>query len=315
MPVRNEERDLAPSVRRLVGYLRESFPFTARITIADNGSTDATWAIASRLARELPRGAGHPHGAAGTRPGPAGHLVGERRRGPRLYGCRSVDRPERLAAAGGPAVVRAQRPGHRYPARPGIAGHPRAQAGAHLARLQHAAADPYGGALLGRAVRLQGHQAATRRERCCRCTQDDLDCARRHHRHCPGRPARAAASTRFRATGPSRSPSCAAPVPAALARTFRCRSPGSRSSGWQHGRLRGAVPAAARIMSAQAASLGTPGDAHTAADRPAHGHRRWLARLLFRHWVFGRPKRAPDAWHHQGTVHTSEMATQGERTN
>ncbi len=39
--------------------------------------------------------------------------------------------------------------------------------------------------------------------------------------------------------------------------------------------------------------------------------------LLFRHWVFGRPKRAPDAWHHQGlvTVHTSEMATQGERTN
>ena len=54
VPVRNEERDLAPSVRRLVGYLRESFPFNARITIADNGSTDATWAIASRLARELP---------------------------------------------------------------------------------------------------------------------------------------------------------------------------------------------------------------------------------------------------------------------
>ena len=54
VPVRNEERDLAPSVQRLVSYLRESFPFCARITIADNGSTDATWAIASRLARELP---------------------------------------------------------------------------------------------------------------------------------------------------------------------------------------------------------------------------------------------------------------------
>ena len=54
VPVRNEERDLAPSVRRLVGFLRESFPFSARITIADNGSTDATWAIAGRLARELP---------------------------------------------------------------------------------------------------------------------------------------------------------------------------------------------------------------------------------------------------------------------
>jgi hypothetical protein len=54
VPVRNEESDLAPSVRRLVSYLRESFPFSARVTIADNGSTDATWAIASRLARELP---------------------------------------------------------------------------------------------------------------------------------------------------------------------------------------------------------------------------------------------------------------------
>ena len=53
VPVRNEEHDLAPSVRRLVGYLREGFPFTARVTIADNGSTDGTWAIADRLAREF----------------------------------------------------------------------------------------------------------------------------------------------------------------------------------------------------------------------------------------------------------------------
>src|SRR3984885_7952503 len=53
VPVRNEERDLAPSILRLATYLRESFPFTARITIADNGSTDATWSIATRLAGEL----------------------------------------------------------------------------------------------------------------------------------------------------------------------------------------------------------------------------------------------------------------------
>ena len=53
VPVRNEEHDLAPSVRRLVGYLREGFPFTARVTIADNGSTDGTWAIADGLAREF----------------------------------------------------------------------------------------------------------------------------------------------------------------------------------------------------------------------------------------------------------------------
>src|SRR6516165_4867575 len=52
VPVRNEEHDLAPSVRRLVGYLRAGFPFTARVTIADNGSTDRTWTIADRLARE-----------------------------------------------------------------------------------------------------------------------------------------------------------------------------------------------------------------------------------------------------------------------
>jgi putative flippase GtrA len=53
VPVRDEERDLEPSVRRLVGYLRRSFPFITRVTIADNGSTDRTWAIASRLAGEL----------------------------------------------------------------------------------------------------------------------------------------------------------------------------------------------------------------------------------------------------------------------
>ncbi len=53
IPVRNEERDLAPSVRRVVSYLREGFPFTARVTIADNGSTDGTWAIANRLARDF----------------------------------------------------------------------------------------------------------------------------------------------------------------------------------------------------------------------------------------------------------------------
>src|SRR5215831_6516780 len=53
IPVRNEERDLAPGVRRLDAHLRDHFPFTARITIADNGSTDGTWAQALALAEEL----------------------------------------------------------------------------------------------------------------------------------------------------------------------------------------------------------------------------------------------------------------------
>jgi putative flippase GtrA len=54
VPVRNEERDLAPSIRRLAAYLHESFPFTAQVTIADNGSTDGTWKVAQQLTRELP---------------------------------------------------------------------------------------------------------------------------------------------------------------------------------------------------------------------------------------------------------------------
>ncbi len=53
IPVRNEERDLGPSVRRLHGFLRAEFPFTARITIADNGSDDGTWVQALALEGEL----------------------------------------------------------------------------------------------------------------------------------------------------------------------------------------------------------------------------------------------------------------------
>jgi putative flippase GtrA len=53
IPVRNEDRDLAPSVRRLHAYLDRAFPFDTRITIADNGSTDGTWAQAQALAEDL----------------------------------------------------------------------------------------------------------------------------------------------------------------------------------------------------------------------------------------------------------------------
>ena len=54
VPVRNEVRDLAPSVRRLVGYLRDGFPCLAQVTIADNGSTDGTWTVAQSLAASFP---------------------------------------------------------------------------------------------------------------------------------------------------------------------------------------------------------------------------------------------------------------------
>ena len=54
IPVLDEEATLERSVRRLHRYLSSEFPFTGRIVIADNASTDATPAIATRLHDELP---------------------------------------------------------------------------------------------------------------------------------------------------------------------------------------------------------------------------------------------------------------------
>ncbi|WP_051208136.1 bifunctional glycosyltransferase family 2/GtrA family protein [Propionicicella superfundia] len=54
VPVYNEEVDLAESVRRLDDALAASFPYDYRITVADNASTDATWAVARDLAQERP---------------------------------------------------------------------------------------------------------------------------------------------------------------------------------------------------------------------------------------------------------------------
>ncbi|MCW2649928.1 MAG: hypothetical protein QOE41_2328 [Mycobacterium sp.] len=53
VPVYNEQTALAPSVRRLHRYLREHFPYSTRITIADNASVDDTPRIAAELADEL----------------------------------------------------------------------------------------------------------------------------------------------------------------------------------------------------------------------------------------------------------------------
>jgi len=54
IPVFDEERDLPGSVRRLHHFLATEVPYPARITVADNASTDGTLAVARRLARELP---------------------------------------------------------------------------------------------------------------------------------------------------------------------------------------------------------------------------------------------------------------------
>lgn len=50
VPVHDEERILATSVGRLVDHLEASFPFSWRIVIADNASTDSTAEIARGLA-------------------------------------------------------------------------------------------------------------------------------------------------------------------------------------------------------------------------------------------------------------------------
>jgi len=75
VPVHNEERDLEPSIRRLHAYLTHALPVRARITIADNASTDETWQRAQALAAALPdvravrldaKGRGHALRAAWT---------------------------------------------------------------------------------------------------------------------------------------------------------------------------------------------------------------------------------------------------------
>ncbi|MDV7174081.1 bifunctional glycosyltransferase family 2/GtrA family protein [Gordonia amicalis] len=53
VPVYNEQTDLASSVRRLADHLHRHVPYPARITVADNASTDDTLAIAVGLVDEL----------------------------------------------------------------------------------------------------------------------------------------------------------------------------------------------------------------------------------------------------------------------
>jgi glycosyltransferase involved in cell wall biosynthesis len=81
VPVYNEQAALEHSIRRLHDFLSMTFPFTWRIVVADNASTDGTPFIAAALADELPG---------------VTHL---------LHGRRPVDRPARAAAARRAAAV------------------------------------------------------------------------------------------------------------------------------------------------------------------------------------------------------------------
>ena len=67
VPAYNEAGVLETNVRRLHAYLKAGFPFSWRITIADNASTDATPAIAAALGAELVRSSHDSVGCQGPR--------------------------------------------------------------------------------------------------------------------------------------------------------------------------------------------------------------------------------------------------------
>ncbi|MFF3689433.1 glycosyltransferase [Streptomyces sp. NPDC002187] len=59
IPVHNEENDLERCVLRLHEHLTRTFPYSFRITVADNASTDRTPEVAARLARSMPEVRAH----------------------------------------------------------------------------------------------------------------------------------------------------------------------------------------------------------------------------------------------------------------
>ena len=201
VPVYNEEADLgrcrAPAARV---SRRESVPFSARITIADNASTDATLARSrGRLAAETRRRRVRAPRREGSRPRTA-HRVGRLGRdGRRLHGRGPVHRSQRAAAAGRAAGVRALRPRDRLPALALVAGGPRTQARVHLPLLQPDPANVAARAVLRRPVRVQGDAHRRRARNCCRWSRTPNGSSTPNCWCSPN--ARACASTRCRSTG------------------------------------------------------------------------------------------------------------------
>ena len=402
VPVRNEERDLAPSVRRLVGFLRESFPFSARITIADNGSTDATWAIADRLARELPEvravhmelpGRGRALRAIWSQseaevlaymdvdlstdlnallplvaPLLSGHsdlAIGTRlARGSRVI--RGAKRE--LISRGYNLLLRTLMGARFSDAQCGFKAIRRDQARALLPLTSDT------GWFFDTELLVLAERGGLRIHEIPVDWIDDLDSRvdiiataladlRGMARLGVGFARGSLQVPQLR--GPILRPAARRDLPLQVARFTVIGVASTIVYVVLFLLLRLAIPAQA----ANVVSLLVTAVANTAANRrltfgisgrsnaarhqvkgliafgiglaltsgalaalhsgPAHPGR--LAEvsvliaanlaatvirfLLYRHWVFGRPKRAPDAWHHQGTVHTSEMATQGERTS
>ena len=126
VPVFNEETDLPGCVRRLHTHLATAFPYSFRITIADNASTDRTLAVADELADELPRVRVMHLAQKGRGRALAAAWSASDATGARLHGRRPVDRPGRAAARWSPRWSRAT-PTSR--SAPGCAAAPGSSAG------------------------------------------------------------------------------------------------------------------------------------------------------------------------------------------
>ena len=123
VPVFNEERALEAGIRRLHAYLSGDFPFSWRITIVDNASTDGRGRSPTGSAGSC-RSPGRSPRPQGSGPGPALGLERERRDRRRLYGCRSLDGSRRAPPPGRAARVGPLRRRDRFAALAGIARRP-----------------------------------------------------------------------------------------------------------------------------------------------------------------------------------------------
>ena len=258
VPVYNEQAGLERSIRRLHRFLDIEFPFTWRIVIADNASTDDTPAIARVLARTLGgvqvlrlerKGRGRALRAAWSASDA------------RVVAYMDVDLSTDLrgaAAAGGAAALRPLGPRDRHAAGPRRPRRARSEARADLARLQrdpaHRAARP----LLRRPVRLQGRAARGAAAAAGRGPRRRVVL---RHRAARAGPAPRAADPRGAGRLDRR------PGLARRDRAHRARRPARRRAadvvgadlplhgrrGGEHDRLRAALPRAARVFGRRAA--------------------------------------------------------------
>ncbi len=190
-------------VRRLHTFLTASFPFSWRITIADNASTDRTWAEATALAGRAGRGASAASRPQGSGPRAPPRLERERRGRGRVHGRRPLDRSRRAAPARGADRLGPFRRGDRIAARAGIACRSASEARGDLPFVQP---DP--------AHCCSRHASATR-------SADSKRCAR---------PSPGVSSRRSRTTAGSSTPSSCCSPSATVCVSTRCRSTGSMMS-------------------------------------------------------------------------------------